>query len=484
MAGVGHLGALAPNGSRGNPLQRLDETMVQTPDWRLLRALLGQQPQPVRDVICMALDHELGRIFQNMAGQFHSYKAFVDDIKDILKSEEASALENLMQDIHPSLMRALEREAVGINEDIDALRRAVQNGDKQAISSRTNLMANKAKRFRDRYAEFRPKLETLRKRLEQVKIKCATEARRSEKLIAQTAQRALSLNPLLTGFGALRVFFSLIPAHIGLLRAFLGRTFGDFLENLGWISAGAYQQVAFDVRKVAGLGAAAVTSIALMRCLAQRAATLGRRSVLATGTSVAAALAEASSSTTVGLSTSLCSTSPLLFLGTLAIGWFVLGKAGRALVKKVLAGLWVSEMQLDKRASVVFQDMAEATRIAASKLKASEDKNKELEQCFDLVVEVAEDLEAKADDALQMTPMEAEAEMAILHQQVEKLVAQCEKVPQAFEHLHSSLAELQPAVQRVKEVALLPDERRAALTFGPRGPRQCADQWGNGGSET
>ena len=105
--------------------------------------------------ICHARGVEFGRSFQNVAGQLQALAEVRDDLLEVLDSDDAAALNHLMRDIHPSNLNALQREADGINKSIAALRSI---GDIQGLQGQ-------ATRFRDKYAELRPKLERLRKEL-------------------------------------------------------------------------------------------------------------------------------------------------------------------------------------------------------------------------------------------------------------------------------------------------------------------------------
>eukprot|EP00438_Fugacium_kawagutii_P014591 Skav204994 [mRNA] locus=scaffold4368:37075:42904:+ [translate_table: standard] len=172
-----------------DPLQRLDQSMEQTSDWVRLREILERSSPFVRNTICNALQYEMARSFQNVAQQLQAVQDIVAEMQRIMDSEEAVALGHLMRDIHPSNIRALQREADGIEEDITALRSALERGDFQSLQLRASRVGNKVRRFRDKYAELRPKLERLKSAVEKIADMCAAEARQSEDLITETEQK-------------------------------------------------------------------------------------------------------------------------------------------------------------------------------------------------------------------------------------------------------------------------------------------------------
>ncbi|CAK9107669.1 unnamed protein product [Durusdinium trenchii] len=128
------------------------------------------------------------------------------------------------------------------------------------------------------------------------------------------------------------------------------------------------------------------------------------------------------------LSATVTADATFLFGGFLLMALVLLGYAGRDLVKTLLGRLWAAEIEEHRRHKATFQHMEQVVRKAADQLLMVYKKNKALESCLDIVVEVAEDLAAKAEDALEARSEEKEAEMATLHEQVEQLCTLYENV--------------------------------------------------------
>ncbi|CAJ1375861.1 unnamed protein product [Effrenium voratum] len=179
---------LALPGEHMDRLQRLDANMAQTSDWQHLRAILADSTPFVRNTICNALQDETARSFQNVAGQFQALQNLKSELLQTLQSEDAAALHHLMRDIHPSDTHALQREADGIDQDVRALRLALENEDRQSLKSRAVRVKNKAKRFRDKCAEL-PELDRLQRKLEDLCRESADGAARSDTLMAETRLR-------------------------------------------------------------------------------------------------------------------------------------------------------------------------------------------------------------------------------------------------------------------------------------------------------
>ncbi|CAK9056053.1 C3H1-type domain-containing protein, partial [Durusdinium trenchii] len=116
-----------------DPLVRLDARMPQTPQWAQLRQILDEQPAWVRNSICPALDQGFSRAFQNYARQIQFLNAFRTELQSVMESEDANQLCQLMRDIYPSKVHALQREADGIDESIKALRTAAEAGNIEGL---------------------------------------------------------------------------------------------------------------------------------------------------------------------------------------------------------------------------------------------------------------------------------------------------------------------------------------------------------------
>lgn len=155
-----------------------------------MREILEGRSLMVRNQICHLLQGETMRSFQNVAQQIKALQEMVEEIGKIMDFEEARALGHLMRDIHPSNIQALQIEADGMGRETAKLRSALQEGNFENLRSQAcrsaRLIAQKAKRFRDKYAEFRPKLEKMLTELVKICTRCAAEEQKSENLIAET----------------------------------------------------------------------------------------------------------------------------------------------------------------------------------------------------------------------------------------------------------------------------------------------------------
>ena len=172
-----------------DPLQRLHETMAQTPEGAQLRAILQESSPFVRNTISQALLGEMAASYQNVVAQLEALLAIKEEVQQVLDSEEAVALGHLMRNIHPSNIQGLERDANGINDDIRALRSSLEQGNMEALQKRAKKIATKARRFRDKFADIRPLLDKLKMRMEVIGERCKKEAEKSDGFIAQVQER-------------------------------------------------------------------------------------------------------------------------------------------------------------------------------------------------------------------------------------------------------------------------------------------------------
>ncbi|CAE7695985.1 unnamed protein product [Symbiodinium sp. CCMP2592] len=180
------------------PLERLDAEMEQTSEWAQLREILRQRSPWVRDTICGLLNNEMSRSFQNIVGQLQAFRDVMSEMQETMDSEDAGALKHLLKDMQPSNMAALQREADGIDKDVNAVRSHLERGDFPGLQSLAERIANKAKRFRDKYAELRPKLDRLQTKIREIADRCAEAALGADGLIQETEKRRDSWFSLLS----------------------------------------------------------------------------------------------------------------------------------------------------------------------------------------------------------------------------------------------------------------------------------------------
>ncbi|CAE7179664.1 unnamed protein product, partial [Symbiodinium microadriaticum] len=437
------------------PLERLDAVMEQTQEWAQLREILQQRGPWVRDTICGLLLNEMSRSFQNVVGQLQAVQDMMTEMQATMDSEDARALHHLLRDMHPSSLAALKREADGIEESVNTLGSHLEMGDFPGLHSLAERIANKAKRFRDKYAELRPKLDRLQTRIQQIADKCAEAARRADGLIQETEDRRDSwfsllawINCVLTAGGLLVLVGAggtalVAGGMLGVKTALLASA-TSALEaakaQAGWASAGAF-------------GAAVIAPFAGF---------LG--GVLGVGAGVAAVAAQAQVASasqavsalqvTVGWLSSVLAATPPLIIGSASIlALALLGYVGRDLVRRLLKRLWAAEIQQHENSRAEFRRMEEMLRETARKLVTICEKNDALEDCFDMVVEVAEELAGTAEDVKKVVNPEAlNAETLKMHEQVDRLCATYAELPRAFEELRVAVHDLAPPVQEAPAI--------------------------------
>lgn len=171
------------------PLDRLDAMLAPTTEWARLREILSSRPAWVQDAVSNALCDEVARSCRNIVEQFRTTRDIMEQMQETLSSDDALAVGNMLHEIHPSSIRGLERAADEVEADIRALRNDLQNEDFETMESRAKRISMRAKRFRDRYAAFRPSLVRLQQRLQELAVRCEQQESRSAELIAETESR-------------------------------------------------------------------------------------------------------------------------------------------------------------------------------------------------------------------------------------------------------------------------------------------------------
>ena len=151
-------------------------------DMERLQEILTEQPAWVRDTINRFLQEEEARTFQNVVEQIALFRDMLSEIAELVNSEDAVALRNLIKDIHPSNMRGLQREAESIGEEMEELRLCIRNQDYKTMNGLIQRIKNKVRRFRDKFADLRPKLDRLAKKVAELATKCGKNANQAEEL--------------------------------------------------------------------------------------------------------------------------------------------------------------------------------------------------------------------------------------------------------------------------------------------------------------
>ena len=144
-----------------------------------LQAHLSRQPVWVRDGINDMMRREYGRSFKNVAGQ-------VSEVVATNQSEETEALRQLLNDIQPATVKALENGADQTERETFQLKWLIQDGDFKEVGQRAERLSAKAKRFRQKFADIRPKLNKLRAKLEEQAKKLEAASQASQDLFIQT----------------------------------------------------------------------------------------------------------------------------------------------------------------------------------------------------------------------------------------------------------------------------------------------------------
>ena len=456
MATDGALVALQPPNevmvARGpqDPLQRLDETMAQTPEWARLRAILQESSPFVRNTISQALSDEMAVSYENVLGQLEALRTIKEDLREVLDSEEAATLAHLMRDIHPSDTQGLQREANGINKDIRALRSALEQGNMEELKKQAKKVEKKAKRFRDKFEEIRPKVDRLKRRLEEIGKRCKEGAEKSDGLIAEVENKTATHCRYLLGGVAAKAGSEMFclglclmgpPAAPPLLLAGIaaGVTLATGLVWAYWL-------------RHLGTGASLASKAAqYAQAFTQLdAARTGMEAVRTTVRLARGATAAVMTQVSTPLSALSLMTKPFISAAVEVIALACLGLGGRSLVKEFLASLWGAELKAHERTKAVFQRIGEAVQAAAEKLKSVSEKNDALELCLDTVVEAATELADAADDEEDGS----EADTAGLDQQIQRLSSLFEAVPGACQQFSESVHDLKLEVHQT----LLPQD--------------------------
>ena len=158
-------------------------------DIERLQEILREQPAWVRDTINRFLQEEEARTFQNVVGQIALFRDMLSEIAELVNSEDAVALRNLIKDIHPSNMRGLQREAQSIGEEMEELRLCIGNQDWETMNRLLQRIRRKVQRFRDKFADLRPKLDRLAEKVAELATKCEENANQAEELKQEVEAR-------------------------------------------------------------------------------------------------------------------------------------------------------------------------------------------------------------------------------------------------------------------------------------------------------
>ena len=315
-------------------------------------------------------------------------------------------------------------------------------------------------------------LTTAKAALSKAMSVAATKAAAAEMAKASAAKAAATAASAGSGGGNAAAAVAGVASAATASAAGVGAPAATFLgsEALGSlaVSAGLMATPAAPVGVALGVGAVVAGAVKLLSSVAAGHAADQAASAAATAAAVAHTAAQESAAAAAAVTAAgaevasiqgaiaslwaqVTAATPFLCGGGLLIALALLGYAGRELVKKLLAKLWAAEIEKHNQTKEAFNQMEKVLKEAAKKLKTVSEKNNALESCLDLVIEAAETVAASAEDAQEGTP--SEAEMATLHGQVEELCAVYQRVPEAFEELHSSLRDFAPAAEHVYHLA-------------------------------
>ncbi|CAE7370486.1 unnamed protein product [Symbiodinium natans] len=187
--------------------------------------------------------------------------------------------------------------------------------------------------------------------------------------------------------------------------------------------------------------AAAMAAFAAKQAAAEEAAAAAAQVASATQNVNALQLTLQTLPTVVG------NASPFVIGSACILALALLGYCGRSYLKSLLGRLWAAEIQEHERSKAAFRRVAQMLQETTQKLTTICQKSEALEDCLDVVVEVAEELAGTAQDAQDVVdPQELHAETLKMHEQVNKLCATYASLPTAFEQLHASVRELEAQV--------------------------------------
>ena len=140
-------------------LQPVNSEPLGESDSAELQAHLNCQPAWVQNSINDLMRREYGRSFNNVAGQVKVFREIMSEVVAVNQSEEAEALRQLLRDIQPATVKALENGADAIEREMSQLKQLIRCGDFTAVGDRAKRLEGKTKRFQKKFADLRPKLK-------------------------------------------------------------------------------------------------------------------------------------------------------------------------------------------------------------------------------------------------------------------------------------------------------------------------------------
>ena len=167
-------------------LQPVNSKPLGESDSAELQAHLNCQPAWVQNSINDLMRREYGRSFNNVAGQVKVFREIMSEVVAVNQSEEAEALRQLLRDIQPATVKALENGADAIEREMSQLKQLIRCGDFTEVGDRAKRLEGKTKRFQKKFADLRPKLNKLRAKLEAEARKLEAASKASEDLFIQT----------------------------------------------------------------------------------------------------------------------------------------------------------------------------------------------------------------------------------------------------------------------------------------------------------
>jgi len=154
-----------------------------------LQACLSRQPAWVQQEIQGLFDREKARSFQNLSNQYCFYREIMSELVAANQSEEAEALRELLREIPPSSVRALQDGADAIEREMSQLKDLIRNGNFAKVSDRCQRLAGKALRWKGKFVSVRKKLNRLGQRFEEEAKKFEAASKASKDLFIETEQR-------------------------------------------------------------------------------------------------------------------------------------------------------------------------------------------------------------------------------------------------------------------------------------------------------
>lgn len=456
-----------------NALTNLQEAL--NPNEELLRELdniLKNKPDQVRRTIHSLIRQELQRSYANVADQILSFKAGLKKFVALETSENMQNLQQMLEQLKDSDLRALEREASNIDSHANEMIRCIQEKDFGSLKQIARVLENSSNRFIDKYNRLSPLLRNLAEHCEELQTLFREGQEKSHCLAKETANRRDWWFSLFKGIGlttgVVSVGVLVVSVHtciVTIMAVNAAHVKATAIQTAATAASGkaaAAQQAAqaaqpnFWRSVVEGVGAGAtaggagfaaaswahvcglcaavgigatVAIIVSSKDIAASKVAFASASAKAAAaekaaTAACAAAASASQSAALTASTGAATVAvlqPMAITSGVIVALFLLGCAGREKLKSLLGNLWEKEIKLHMQTAEAFRAIEQHISEVAAQFHSTEGKNTKLLQALDLVRETAQEMAERAEDAEQVSPPAGPQAERVLERYVEEL---------------------------------------------------------------